>query len=131
MRLNQGQELVIGGYTSGSRGFDALVIGYYEDGRLMYAARTRNGFTPATRNALFARLHKLEIDTCPFANLPEEARGAVGQGLTAEKMKECRWLKPITVAQFEFVEWPADNHLRHVKFTALREDKEASKVFRE
>jgi bifunctional non-homologous end joining protein LigD len=47
MRINQGQELVIGGYTPSAKNFDALVIGYYETGKLIYAARTRNGFTPA------------------------------------------------------------------------------------
>jgi bifunctional non-homologous end joining protein LigD len=46
MRINQGQELVIAGYTSSPKNFDALVIGYYEGDKLMYAARTRNGFTP-------------------------------------------------------------------------------------
>ena len=25
--------------------------------------------------------------------------------LTAAKMKECRWLKPVLVEQFEFTEW--------------------------
>jgi len=49
MRVNQGQELVIAGYTPSSKNFDALVIGYYENAKLMYAARTRNGFTPASR----------------------------------------------------------------------------------
>src|SRR6185437_6968275 len=47
MRVNQGQEFVIAGYTPSPKNFDALVIGYYEGGKLMYAARTRNGFTPA------------------------------------------------------------------------------------
>jgi hypothetical protein len=41
-RINQGQELVIGGYTPSDKNFDALVIGYYEKGKLLYAARTRN-----------------------------------------------------------------------------------------
>src|ERR1700682_2231737 len=45
MRVNQGQELVIGGYTPSDKNFDALIIGYYEKGKLLYAARTRNGFT--------------------------------------------------------------------------------------
>jgi ATP-dependent DNA ligase len=53
MRVNQGQELVIAGYTPSNKNFDALVIGYYEDGKLMYAARTRNGFTPASRANYF------------------------------------------------------------------------------
>jgi ATP-dependent DNA ligase len=47
MRVNQGQELVIGGYTPSLKNSDALVIGYYEGANLIYAARTRNGFTPA------------------------------------------------------------------------------------
>ena len=49
MRVNRGQEFVIGGYTVGARTFDALVFGYYEGDRLIDAARTRNGFTPALR----------------------------------------------------------------------------------
>src|SRR5207249_2918894 len=44
MRVNRGQEFVIGGYTIGGATFDALIFGYYEDGKLIYAARTRNGF---------------------------------------------------------------------------------------
>jgi ATP-dependent DNA ligase len=38
-------------------------------------------------------------------------------------MAECRWVKPELVGQFEFVEWTPDNHLRHSRFVALREDK--------
>jgi bifunctional non-homologous end joining protein LigD len=92
MRVNQGQEFVIGGYTPGSQYFDALIYGYYEGGKLMYAARTRNGFTPALREQLFKRFSKLETVECPFANLPEAKSGRWGAGLTAAKMKECRWL---------------------------------------
>jgi len=131
MRINQGQDLVIGGYTPGTRGFDALVIGYFDNGKLMYAARTRNGFTPALRDQLFTKLRKLEIHDCPFANLPEKTPGRWGQGLTTAKMAECRWLTPVTVAQFEFVEWTPDDHLRHGKFVALRGDKDAADVGRE
>jgi ATP-dependent DNA ligase len=40
-------------------------------------------------------------------------------------MAACRWLKPVLVGQFEFLEWTADNHLRHSKFVGLREDKGA------
>jgi len=35
-----------------------------------------------------------------------------------------RWLKPVLVAGFEFVEWTPDNHLRHAKFIAVRDDKD-------
>ena len=131
MRVNQGQEFVIAGYTPSAKNFDALVIGYYEDGKLVYAARTRNGFTPASRAELFKKIKPLEIEKCPFANLPEKKAGRWGAGLTAAKMMECRWLKPELVGQFEFVEWTADHHLRHTKFMALREDKKATDVCRE
>jgi bifunctional non-homologous end joining protein LigD len=92
MQVNQGQELVIAGSTPSNKNFDALVIGYYEDGKLMYAARTRNGFTPASRAELFRKLKPLEIEECPFTNLPGKKAGLWDAGLTAEKMKECRWL---------------------------------------
>jgi DNA ligase D-like protein (predicted ligase) len=131
MRVNRGQEFVIGGYTRGTRSFDALVFGYYEGDALTYVARTRNGFTPATRAQLFRKFKGLEITDCPFVNLPEARSGRWGQGLTKAKMGECQWLKPVLVAQFEFLEWTADNHLRHSKFVGLREDKNAKDVGRD
>ena len=131
MRVNRGQEFVIGGYTLGTKTFDALVIGYYEGDRLLYAARTRNGFTPAARQQLFKKFAHLETAQCPFANLPEARSGRWGQGLTKAKMADCRWLKPSLVGQFEFVEWTADDHLRHSRFVALRDDKAARDVRRE
>ena len=131
MRINRGQEFVIGGYTRGTKTFDALVFGYYEGRKLIYVARTRNGFTPVMRAQLFRRFKGLEIDECPFANLPEEKSGRWGQGLTKAKMAECQWLKPVLVGQFEFLEWTADNHLRHTRFVGLREDKKATEVVRE
>src|SRR4029453_10224311 len=88
MRVNQGQEFVIGGYTPSARSFDALIFGYFDGDKLIYVARTRNGFTPASREALFKRFKGLETAQCPFANLPEARSGRWGVGLTAEKMQE-------------------------------------------
>lgn len=131
MRINRGQEFVIGGYTVGTSTFDALIFGYYDEDRLIYVARTRNGFTPSLRAQLFRKFHGLDIPDCPFANLPEDKSGRWGQGLTKAKMKDCRWLKPELVGQFEFLEWTGDHHLRHTKFVGLREDKAARDVRRE
>jgi bifunctional non-homologous end joining protein LigD len=131
MRVNRAQDFVIGAYTSGPHGFDALIFGYYQDGDLIYTGRTRSGFTPALRAQVQSRFRGLEIPECPFANLPEARSGRWGQGLTAEKMKECRWLKPVLVGQFEFVEWTQDGHLRHARFVGLRDDKNAREVRRE
>ena len=108
-----------------------FVIGYYEGERLIYVARTRNGFTPSLRQQLFRRFRGLEIKTCPFANLPEAHGGHWGQGFSAAKMHEGRWLKPALVGQFEFAEWTPDNHLRHSRFVALRNDKDPKQIGRE
>ena len=130
MRVNAAQDFVIGGYSVGNP-FDALVFGYYDGSKLIYAGRTRNGFTPASRAAVFKKFKGLEIEICPFVNLPQAKAGRWGQGLTAEKMKQCRWLKPGVVARIEFLEWTSDGNLRHTKFIALRDDKKAKDIVRE
>jgi len=127
-RVNRGQEFVIGGYTPGNP-FDALIVGYYEGGRLLYAAKVRNGFVPLVRREVASRLKGLEIETCSFANLPERKR--TQWALTKEEMKNCVWLKPELVARIEFTEWTPDGHLRHSRFVGLREDKASREVVRE
>lgn len=131
MRVSRAQDFVIGGYTVGTKTFDALIFGYYEGDELIYVARTRNGFTPVIREQLFRKFRGLEVEKCPFVNLPEAKSGRWGAGLTASKMKDCRWLKPVLVAQIEFLEWTAENHLRHTRFIALRDGKAAREVRRE
>jgi bifunctional non-homologous end joining protein LigD len=111
--------------------FDAVIFGYYDGGNLRYVARTRNGFTPSSRRELFKRLKPLEIQECPFANLPEATSGRWGAGLTASKMKKCRWLEPVLVGQFEFAEWTPDHHLRHSRFITLKDDREPKTILRE
>ena len=80
MRINQGQEFVIGGYTIVGKTFDALVFGYYDGSDLLYIARTRNGFTPRLREELVKRFAGLETNECPFDNLPEARSGRWGAG---------------------------------------------------
>ncbi len=125
MRLNRSEEFVIGGYTKGGRTFDAIVIGKWDGERLVYVARTRVGFSPASRERLMEKLRPLEIRECPFANLPEARSGRWGEGLTAAKMNECVWVRPELVAEVEFVEWTPEGHLRHARFVALRDRKNA------
>jgi ATP-dependent DNA ligase len=79
MCINRGQEFVIGGYTVSGSTFDSLIFGYYDGKDLIYAARTRNGFTPALRADLMKKIRPLETPDCPFSNLPE-ARAAPHRG---------------------------------------------------
>ena len=55
-RLNTGQELVVGGYVPGAHGVESIIVGYRKDSELIYVARVRNGFVPATRRQVFAKL---------------------------------------------------------------------------
>jgi bifunctional non-homologous end joining protein LigD len=123
MRVNQEQEFVIGGYTVGGGTFDALIFGHHEGSRLMYAGRTRSGFTQRLREDLMKKFQALETTDCPFTNLPEAKSGRWGAGLTAAKMDACRWLTPTLTGRFEYVEWTPENHLRHSRFVGLCETK--------
>jgi DNA ligase D-like protein (predicted ligase) len=131
MRLNQGQEFVIGGYIPAGGSFDSIIVGYYKGDDLIYVARVRNGFTPALRASVFKQLPPRQTGTCPFVNLPQHDRGRWGEGLTEEKMAQCCWIKPQLVAQIEFAEWTEGDHLRHSKFVALRDDKDPEEIGRE
>ena len=97
----------------------------------MFAARVRAGFVAATRREVFGKIKGLRTAKCPFANLPEKSEGRWGQGLTAEKMRGCVWVKPKVVVRIDFAEWTGADKLRHTKFVALRDDKDPRKVARE
>jgi bifunctional non-homologous end joining protein LigD len=115
------QEVVIGGYTDpeGSRiGIGALLVGVYEDGRLVYAGKVGTGFDQKTLRELKKRLAPLEQKACPFATSPT----GVGRP---------HWVKPELVAEVSFSEWTADGKMRHPSFQGLREDKPAASVVRE
>ena len=70
-------------------------------------------------------------EKCPFTNLPETRKARWGEAMTAEKMKECVWVRPELVAQIDFLEWTEADHLRHSKFVGLREDKDPRQVVKE
>jgi ATP-dependent DNA ligase len=117
-----------GGYTPGNP-FDALIVGCYEGSTLKFVSKVRNGFVPHVRREVFKRFAGFATEKCPFTNLPEKRHTM--WALTANEMKECRWLKRELVAQVEFTEWTPDGHLRHSSFVGLRDDKDPRKVVRE
>jgi bifunctional non-homologous end joining protein LigD len=131
LKLDRQQEFVIGGYRPGPHGIDALLVGYYEGRGLRFAGKVRAGFTPHLRREVFAQLESLAVGRCPFIDLPNSRESHWGGGVTAEQMKEMRWLTPRLVAQIRFVEWTADGHLRHAAFLGLRSDKQPADVVRE
>ena len=121
-KCEQGQELVVAGYTQphGSRiEFGALLLGYYADGELRYAGKVGTGFDQPMLRELGRRLRALRQPDPPFGN-PAEVRE---RGVT--------WVRPELVAQLGFSEWTRDGRLRHPRFLGLRDDKSPREVVRE
>jgi len=116
-RFNQEGEFVIGGYVSGGRNFSSIIVGEYRGEDLYYVKRVAAGLTPQLRDEVFAELKPLATPTCPFVNLPEPNKS--GHGLTAEKMKDCVWVKPERRCELEFVERTNSGRLRHAVFRRL------------
>jgi DNA ligase D-like protein (predicted ligase) len=115
------QELVIGGYTAprGTREeLGALLLGYFERGKLRYAGKVGTGFDRATLRDLAKRLAPLRRPDSPFADDAAPARGTT-------------WVEPRLVAQIGFSEWTRDGRLRHPRFLGLRDDKDPRDVVRE
>ena len=132
LKLERHQEFVIGGYRpDGADSVDALLVGYFEDQKLHFAAKVRAGMVPHVKRELARTLKKLRRNDCPFADLPTEGSSRWGGGVSAEDMKELIWTKPELVAEIQFVEWTAESRLRHSKFLGLRHDKAAREVRRE
>jgi bifunctional non-homologous end joining protein LigD len=121
-KCQNNQEFVIGGYTDpkGSRsGFGALLIGYYDDGQLVYAGKVGTGFDTALLTSLSTTLGGLEQPSPPFDRGGPLPRAAV------------HWVKPSLVGQVAFSEWTTAGQLRHPRFQGLRRDKDPASVIRE
>ncbi len=132
IKVLNSQEFVIGGYTQpkGSRPcFGAILVGYYQEGELLFASKVGTGFNEQMLRSLRTQFDEITQSECPFANLPEK-RSTTG-GITASEMKKCTWVQPKLVCEVRFTEWTNDNHLRQPVFAGLRDDKRPEEVVRE
>ena len=128
------QEFVIGGYTppQGARKhFGAILVGYYENKKLVLAGKVGTGFTTKSLAMLYKKFRAEERPDCPFVDLPSKQNGQWVQSITPSMMRKMHWVNPVFVCEIKFAEWTRDRKLRAPVFLGLREDKRAADVVRE
>jgi bifunctional non-homologous end joining protein LigD len=112
------QEFVIAGWSASTKKstFASLLLGTWENGKLLYRGRVGTGFSEDTAEALQKDLDKRARKTNPFDNAPTAiARSA-------------HWVEPELVAEIGYAEFTPDNYLRHPSFLGLRQDKPARAI---
>jgi ATP-dependent DNA ligase len=131
MPVNQGQEFVIAGYTPSLKNFDALIIGYCEGGRLIYAARIRSGFTPASGAELFRKIKPLEIKGVPLRESSREKGRALGRGFLRREDGGMSVAQAAARGAVRVRRMESEGHLRHSRLVGVREYEKAKNVGRE
>jgi bifunctional non-homologous end joining protein LigD len=121
IKCTKRQEFVIGGYrpSDAGRGMASLILGTYENGKLIYRGRVGTGFTEAMRKSILAQLEKRPLDKPAFVSVPRDIA------------RRARWVKPELVAEVTYSEVTPDGSLRHPSFEGMREDKRADQVVME
>ncbi|WP_245462921.1 DNA ligase D [Mesorhizobium sp. M7D.F.Ca.US.005.01.1.1] len=121
IKCTKRQEFVVGGYrpSDTGHGMASLILGTYDNGKLIYRGRVGTGFTAAMRKDILAKLEKRHLEKPAFASVPRDIA------------RRARWVKPELVAEVTYAEVTPDGSLRHPSFEGMREDKRADQVVME
>jgi len=99
-------DFIVIGYTDGDP-FGALLVGFYEEGRLLPCGAVGGGFEDEERSKIASAVRARETSVCPLEPPPV---------LTAP----VRWVEPGLVVSVRYSEWAPDGTLRFPIFDALR-----------
>jgi bifunctional non-homologous end joining protein LigD len=120
IKATQSAEFVIGGYTTGKgtrAPLGALLIGYWDEGKLRYASHVGSGFDSQTITVVQAKLEPLRTDTRPFSEKPPVNAPT-------------QWVRPELAVEVKFQDWTDDGSLRAPVFLRLRDDIDPKEVGR-
>jgi len=113
------QDFVIGGFTHGERDyFSSLVLGCYENGKLVHVGQVGTGFNEKSLKEIYARIEPLITRKSPFPG-----------GVKA--LRDVTYVKPEVVAEIKYLEITPDGLLRAPVFLRLRPDKDPKECIRE
>lgn len=123
LKCRKRQEFVIGGYTRSEKktgGVSSLLLGVYEDGKLLYAGRAGTGLSESDQKELEEKFRSRTMETSPYGSPPK-----------SRPKESITWLQPELVAEIQFAEWTGDHLLRQASYKGLRTDKDPKDVGRE
>jgi len=132
IKVNQRQEVVIGGFTKNdgsSKLFSSLLLGVYENGSFQYVGKVGTGFSDKLQKEMMQQFSPLITTKIPFASEPDINKPS--RFRPNPPNAKATWLKPSLVCEVSFAEVTSDGVFRHPSFEGMRSDKKATEVVRE
>ena len=120
MKCYKRQEFVIGGFSLSNkktRGVSSLLLGVYEEEKLVYVGRVGTGFNDQDMEYLLKKFESIISTESPFQSVPPAKAG-----------EKVTWLRPELVAEVSFAGWTKENLLRQASYKGLRSDKEPGEI---
>ena len=109
-------DFIVIGWT-GARPFDALVVGFHEEGRLLPCGTVGGGYDDDAMSVLRNRLAELATEESPLDPQPI-------------MMRPVHWVRPELVVSVRYSEWSPDGTLRFPIFNGLRPEVDPSEAVR-
>ncbi len=119
MKVVNQQDFAICGFTEGAREFGALILGYYEQGKLLWAGNVGTGFDQSSLKDIHSTLKGMAVKRSPFGVAHSELKAGV------------TWVRPELVCTVKFAMWTPDLRLRAPVFLGLRPDADPRECVRE
>jgi bifunctional non-homologous end joining protein LigD len=119
IKVTTQQDFVVCGYILGEREpFGSLVLGYYQNKKLVYAGNVGSGFTQQSLKSVFEKIKPLVTKKPVLNDVPKD-------------IGEVTWAKPELVCVVKFTSWTNDDRLRAPVFLGLRNEVAPEEVVRE